>query len=152
MSKYEVLGVRRSATLQEIKVAYQAAALTSHPDKQASLKGDTLKQEASKRFLQIQEAWETLREEDLRREYDCRLDLQARNVVVSDEVNVDEMLYDEADGGSFSHECRCGEEYIVTRAELCEGFEVLNCTGCSLYIRVLGTPVDPPTGAASADR
>lgn len=35
----------------------------------------------------VQEAWETLRDEDLRREYDCRLDLQARNVVVSDEVS-----------------------------------------------------------------
>lgn len=43
-------------------------------------------EQASKRFLLVQEAWETLRDEDLRREYDCRLDLQARNVVVSDEV------------------------------------------------------------------
>lgn len=42
--------------------------------------------QASKRFVLVQEAWETLRDEDLRREYDCRLDLQARNVVVSDEV------------------------------------------------------------------
>lgn len=35
----------------------------------------------------MQEAWETLRDEDLRREYDRRLNLQARNVVVSDEVS-----------------------------------------------------------------
>ncbi|CAM9109331.1 unnamed protein product, partial [Hapterophycus canaliculatus] len=94
----------------------------------------------STRFLLVQEAWETLREEDLRQEYDCRLDLQARNVVVSDEVNVDDMRLDEADGGSFSYECRCGEAYIISRVELREGFEVLDCTGCSLYIRVVGTP------------
>ncbi|CAM9376714.1 unnamed protein product, partial [Pylaiella littoralis] len=86
MSKYEVLGVTRSAPFQEIKGAYQAAALATHPDKQANLGTDALKkQQASKRFLLVQEAWETLRDEDLRREYDCRLDLQARNVVVSDE-------------------------------------------------------------------
>lgn len=55
------------------------------------------------------------------------------------------MQYDEEeDGGTFSHECRCGEAYVVTRAELREGLEVLDCTGCSLYIRVVGTPADAP--------
>lgn len=43
MSKYEVLGVNRSSPLQEIKGAYQAAALATHPDKQASLATDVLK-------------------------------------------------------------------------------------------------------------
>lgn len=58
------------------------------------------------------------------------------------------MLYDEADGGSFSHECRCGEAYVVTRAELREGFEVLDCPGCSLYVRVVGVaPADAPAPA-----
>ncbi|CAM9768451.1 unnamed protein product, partial [Hapterophycus canaliculatus] len=43
MNKYEVLGVGRTATLQEIKSAYQAAALATHPDKQANLNSDELK-------------------------------------------------------------------------------------------------------------
>lgn len=43
MTKYEVLGVRRSATLQEIKGAYQAAALATHPDKQTGLSTEVLK-------------------------------------------------------------------------------------------------------------
>lgn len=43
MRKYEVLGVKKSASLQEIKGAYQAAALASHPDKQASLATAELK-------------------------------------------------------------------------------------------------------------
>ncbi|CAM9730553.1 unnamed protein product [Ectocarpus fasciculatus] len=157
MSKYEALGVKRSASLQEVKGAYQAAALANHPDKQAGLATADLKAQASQRFLLIQAAWETLRDEDLRREYDCRLDLQARNVVVSDEVNVDDMRFDEADGGSFSHECRCGEAYVVTQAELSEGFEVLDCPGCSLYIRVLGklaetAPAAAATTAPATDR
>lgn len=60
------------------------------------------------------------------------------------------MRYDEADGGSFSHECRCGESYVVTRGELYEGFEVVDCAGCSLYIRVLGTPAEK--GRSTGDR
>lgn len=43
MSKYEALGVKRSASLQEVKGAYQAAALASHPDKQGSLATADLK-------------------------------------------------------------------------------------------------------------
>ncbi len=43
MSKYEVLGVKTTAPLQEIKGAYQAAALATHPDKQASLATEELK-------------------------------------------------------------------------------------------------------------
>lgn len=42
--------------------------------------------QAAKQFLLVQEAWETLRDAGLRREYDSRLDLQEAHVVVSDEV------------------------------------------------------------------
>lgn len=49
MSKYEVLGVSRSAPLQEIKSAYQAAALATHPDKQASLATQALKKQVCRR-------------------------------------------------------------------------------------------------------
>lgn len=74
------------------------------------------------------------------------------DVFPSKQVNVNNMQYDEEeDGGTFSHECRCGEAYVVTRAELREGFEVLDCTGCSLYVRVVGTLVDTTaaTGATA---
>lgn len=36
MNKYGVLGVHRSASPQELKNAYQARALATHPDKHAS--------------------------------------------------------------------------------------------------------------------
>lgn len=43
-------------------------------------------QQSAAKFLLIQEAWETLRDIDLRREYDSRLELQEEHVVVSEEV------------------------------------------------------------------
>ena len=69
-----------------------------------------------------------------------------------DKVKLDEMIFDDTDGGSFSHECRCGEVYSVTSAELREGFEVLDCRGCSLYIRVLGTPEEESKAPPAASR
>lgn len=36
--------------------------------------------------MRVQDAWEILRDADCREEYDCRVDLQAGNVVISDEV------------------------------------------------------------------
>lgn len=58
------------------------------------------------------------------------------------QVNTEDMEFDEADEGSYSHECRCGEAYVVTPAELREGFDVVGCLGCSLYIRVIGPSAD----------
>lgn len=138
MNKYQVLGASKSASLQELRGKYQAKARETHPDKQGRHTNESQKAEAAKQFLAVQEAWETLRDADLRQEYDSRLSLQEAHVVVSDEVNADEMEYDQTDEGSYSHECRCGEAYVVSSAELREGFDVVGCLGCSLYIRVVG--------------
>lgn len=72
--------------------------------------------------------------------------------ILAAKVNLDEMEFDDTEGGSFSHECRCGEAYVVTSAELREGFEVLDCAGCSLFIKVLGKPVDSTEAAVAIER
>lgn len=61
---YEVLGVSRSATLDEIKKAYRKLALKYHPDK---TKGDA---EAEEKFKEATEAYEVLRDEKKRSLYD----------------------------------------------------------------------------------
>jgi molecular chaperone DnaJ len=61
---YEVLGVSRDATLEEIKKAYRRLALQYHPDRDPS-------PEATEKFKDASEAFEVLADRDKRRIYDA---------------------------------------------------------------------------------
>lgn len=63
-SYYEVLGVKKEATSDEIKKAYRKLAVQYHPDK---TKGDKKKEEL---FKEITEAYETLSDPKKRQQYD----------------------------------------------------------------------------------
>ncbi|KAF9457641.1 hypothetical protein BDZ94DRAFT_196188 [Collybia nuda] len=65
LSLYEVLGVPVDASNEDIKIAFRKRALEHHPDKNPS---DT--EGATKRFTRVQEAYETLKDDYNRREYD----------------------------------------------------------------------------------
>jgi Ca-activated chloride channel family protein len=63
---YELLGVARDATPEELRHAYREAALRYHPDRNNN-PGDT------ELFLEIGQAYETLIDPELRAEYDLKL-------------------------------------------------------------------------------
>jgi len=63
---YEILGVQETSTKDEIKKAYRKLSLQWHPDKNP---GNI---EAISKFQKISEAYETLGDENKRREYDSR--------------------------------------------------------------------------------
>lgn len=64
---YSTLGVRRTASEQEIRKAYRMLALKCHPDKVEAAD----KKAASERFRRISEAYETLSDPTKRRGEPC---------------------------------------------------------------------------------
>ncbi|XP_068190815.1 dnaJ homolog subfamily C member 25 [Antennarius striatus] len=74
---YDVLGVTREATKAEIARAYRQLARRYHPDRfrpgEPGLEGET-QESAQGKFLLVATAYETLKDEDTRRDYDYMLD------------------------------------------------------------------------------
>jgi curved DNA-binding protein CbpA len=65
---YAVLGVSRSATLEEVKAAYRREALKWHPDRHPEAERDA----ASARFKAVSEAYQTLSDASSRSRHDSR--------------------------------------------------------------------------------
>ncbi len=63
---YEILGIKKSATLEELKKAYRSLALSHHPDRVPEEK----KKEAEEKFKEISEAYAILSDPQKRAMYD----------------------------------------------------------------------------------
>jgi DnaJ-class molecular chaperone len=61
---YDILGINKTASAEEIKKSYRKLAMQYHPDKN---KGDTV---AEKKFKEINEAYQTLSDAGKRKQYD----------------------------------------------------------------------------------
>lgn len=68
-SYYEILGVDKNATPEEIKKAYRKKAIQYHPDRQGG-KSDAEKKEAEDKFKEAAEAYGVLSDPDKRQRYD----------------------------------------------------------------------------------
>eukprot|EP01016_Furgasonia_blochmanni_P037726 TRINITY_DN4473_c0_g1_i13.p1 TRINITY_DN4473_c0_g1~~TRINITY_DN4473_c0_g1_i13.p1 ORF type:complete len:798 (+),score=210.17 TRINITY_DN4473_c0_g1_i13:126-2396(+) len=71
---YKILGVEKTAPLEEIKKAYKKMALKWHPDK--NLDSEESRQEAEKNFKEIGEAYAVLSDPQKKQMYDSGMDLE----------------------------------------------------------------------------
>ncbi|KAG0739856.1 hypothetical protein G6F57_005208 [Rhizopus arrhizus] len=127
---YEVLGVSETASTDFIKQRFHQLILEQHhPDKSSG--NDTTAQ-------QVLKAWDTLRNPENRKKYDIELESQRnkQDLAIGAEVDLDDMEYSEKDK-SFSLECRCSGNYIITENDLENDIDIVGCNNCSLKIRVL---------------
>lgn len=70
MDPYEILGVSRTAKIEEVRRSYKQKVLETHPDKLPLTASEEERELAQDLFHQIQEAFRVLNEPRLRRAYD----------------------------------------------------------------------------------
>ncbi|KAB5551614.1 hypothetical protein DKX38_008925 [Salix brachista] len=78
MDYYKVLGINRTATKEEIKEAYRRLALEFHPDKHAR-SSNSVREKATLKFKQVSEAYEILRNDKKRADYNFRSSYSSSN-------------------------------------------------------------------------
>ncbi|WFC96339.1 hypothetical protein MBRA1_002996 [Malassezia brasiliensis] len=134
---YAVLGIARDADAATMRAAYLRLARAYHPDKAAH--ADT-----HERIRLINAAYETLRDPALHAAYEVRraaylaqMD-QTRAPRIADSVDVDALdVEGEGDTMRLTYPCRCGQQYLVTPAEIAQGQAYFGCSGCSEVIRLV---------------
>ncbi len=89
---YEVLGVPRSASKDEIKNAYRKLALQYHPDRNKSAGSE-------EKFKEISEAYAVLSDDQKRKRYDTYGHVGSEEVFRGSEANFDEIFRDMGFGG-----------------------------------------------------
>ncbi|XP_063800514.1 dnaJ homolog subfamily C member 24 [Pseudophryne corroboree] len=134
---YDILGAHPSDSQVELKQKYQALALLYHPDKQRRDDAAEPVTEGAQRFIEINQAWKILGNEETKHAYDLqRRDIEmTRSFPVDTQIHLEEMFWDD-DGEHYSFLCRCGGKYIVDEEDLEQTF-LVNCNSCSLIIEIL---------------
>jgi molecular chaperone DnaJ len=89
---YEILGLQKNATKDEVKNAYRKLALQYHPDRN---KADG----AEEKFKEISEAYAVLSDDEKRKRYDTYGHVGAEEVFRGSEANFDEVFRDIGFGG-----------------------------------------------------
>ncbi|MBF0239556.1 MAG: DnaJ domain-containing protein [SAR324 cluster bacterium] len=69
---YEILGVSKSASADDIKKAFYKKLKEYHPDRHQSSDFEWVKQQAEQMTLQIKNAYEVLSNRETRKKYDLR--------------------------------------------------------------------------------
>jgi diphthamide biosynthesis protein 4 len=145
---YALLGVARNAEISDIRRRYRVALLLSHPDKHTQSQRQKPLSPAGAVISQLQDAFCTLSDPELRETYDQLLKegkgkvaLTAVNQRPANEISLDEFNSEEVtrDGDSttrWNYPCRCGSLFMIEERELEEDLHYIGCSGCSEVIWV----------------
>ncbi|NP_001178782.1 dnaJ homolog subfamily C member 24 isoform X1 [Rattus norvegicus] len=134
---YSILGADPSADVSDLKQKYQKLILLYHPDKQSADVPAGTMEECVQKFIEIDQAWKILGNEETKKKYDLqRHEDELRNVgPVDAQVHLEEMSWNK-DEESFSLSCRCGGKYTVYKDEAQEA-NLISCDTCSLIVELL---------------
>ncbi|TFK51724.1 DnaJ-domain-containing protein [Heliocybe sulcata] len=78
MTFYDLLGIPKSATQDEVRLGFKKKALRTHPDKLSPDATPAERKAGETKFRNLHEAFETLSDPAKRRAYDLRLEAAAR--------------------------------------------------------------------------
>ncbi|XP_078196925.1 dnaJ homolog subfamily C member 24 isoform X2 [Callithrix jacchus] len=132
--KFELLHKKRRENHREHR---RKGGKEYHPDKQSTDVPAGTVEERVQKFIEIDQAWKILGNEETKREYDlqrCEDDLRSIGPVDA-QVYLEEMSWNE-DDHSFYLSCRCGGKYSVSKDEA-EEVNLISCDTCSLIIELL---------------
>ncbi|XP_006892142.1 PREDICTED: dnaJ homolog subfamily C member 24-like [Elephantulus edwardii] len=139
---YSIRGAGPSASVSNLKQKYQKLILILslqqyHPDKQSVDLPTGTMEECFKKFIEIDQAWKILGNEETKKEYDLQWhEDDLRNIgPVGARIYLEEMSWNE-DDHSFLLRCRCGGKYSISKDEA-EEVSLISCDTCSLIIELL---------------
>lgn len=139
---YEILGVPPDASHSDVKAAFHKLARQSHPDKQQQLHLRNHNNTHDLDFKKVQLAWEILRSEEKRKEYDDNLqqeELQERSrnhgAIDLSMDDVEEALDEDTNETMLVYDCRCGEEVFLPCKQTA-GSLLVDCEGCCFVYRI----------------
>ncbi|XP_064432787.1 dnaJ homolog subfamily C member 24 isoform X2 [Mirounga angustirostris] len=109
---YSILGADPSASVSDLKQKYQKLVLMYHPDKQSADVPAGTVEECIQKFIEIDQAWKILGNEETKKEYDLqRHEEDLRNMgPVDAQVYLEEMYWNE--GGASENNHLSYESYI----------------------------------------
>uniref|UniRef100_A0A672PNM9 J domain-containing protein n=1 Tax=Sinocyclocheilus grahami TaxID=75366 RepID=A0A672PNM9_SINGR len=134
---YSILGACPTDDIKELKQKYQKLILMFHPDKQRPDVSEGEAEQHLQRFIDVDQAWKILSNEESRKEYNLQLRANElkQSWPVDAHITLDDMNWD-CDTECYTYSCRCGGEFILEKDDLKEMEMVVCCDSCSLSIEV----------------
>ncbi|KAF8167567.1 hypothetical protein B0H34DRAFT_646716, partial [Crassisporium funariophilum] len=133
---YQLLSVRKDASVGEIKAAYHRALLRFHPDKRdASTAPDQVDIDL------LKEAYTVLSNPELRHAYNAKTERSTylsapRPAQVVSLEDFDEEVGQGENDGPWRYPCRCGGSYRISVDLMEKGEHLIACNSCSEVVWV----------------